>query len=236
MLSTKPKILCTGPVEISADLRDAADIDVVPFTSITYSLTPAAEKQTQILLKKKANVVFTSSNSIRAIEATLSDAQPDWMIYCIGNTTKKTAEKYFNKDHIKQTASHAKALAEKITGNGAVDNVTFFCGNLRRDDLPAALREKNIAVDEIEVYQTSLTPVSIEKDYDAILFFSPSAVQSFFSVNIPAQRAVLFVIGQTTATQLAPKLTNKIIVAVEPDKTALVRKAVQFTLQNVLLR
>ena len=34
--------------------------------------------------------------------------------------------------------------------------VTFFCGNLRRDELPILLKENKIEVEEIEVYKTTL--------------------------------------------------------------------------------
>ena len=88
------------------------------------------------------------------------------------------------------------ALAEKIIPEINDREVIFFCGNLRRNDLPDALRQKGITVREITVYQTSLTPVTIEKEYDAVLFFSPSAAESFFSKNSLPAKTVLFVYRQ----------------------------------------
>lgn len=48
-------------------------------------------------------------------------------------------------------------------------------------------------------------------DPDGILFFSPSAVSSFFSLNTPAERTVCFAIGHTTAESIAQHTSNKII-------------------------
>ena len=40
-----------------------------------------------------------------------------------------------------------------------------------------------LSVDEVIVYKTIETPKVLTKQYDGILFFSPSAVKSFFSKN-----------------------------------------------------
>lgn len=234
----KPAILCTGPVEeplAKFPEFDNAEIDIVPFTTITYHLTESTIQQINIALAKKATVVFTSSNAIRSIATYLENTKPDWTIYCIGNTTYNLAKKYFGAERIRQTASNAKALAEKIIPeleHGS--EVIFFCGNLRRNDLPDALRQKNIGVTELIVYQTSLTPITIEKEYDAILFFSPSAAESFFSVNKIPSKTVLLVMGRTTAITIQKHSGNKIITGDEPDKYKLISKAVHFVNENAL--
>lgn len=231
MPSTKPTILCTGPVEeplAKFPEFDNAEIDIVPFTTITHHLTELTIQQINIALVKKAAVVFTSSNAIRSIATYLENTKPDWTIYCIGNTTYQLAKKYFGADRIKQTASNAKALAEKIIPDLKDDEVIFFCGNLRRNDLPDALRQRNIPVSEITVYQTSLTPVAVNKEYDAILFFSPSAAESFFSMNKLPTKTVLFVMGYTTSIAIQKHSNNKIVTGDEPDKYKLISKAVHF--------
>jgi uroporphyrinogen-III synthase len=141
MQSAKPTILCTGPIEESAfsmpECKDAI-IEVIPFTKIIYELSELAELELKELLKKKAVVVFTSNNAIKSITGYLNNSQPDWKIFCIGNTTYTLAKKYFGEDRIMQTASTAAELAEKIVANVQEREVIFFCGNLRRNDLPDA--------------------------------------------------------------------------------------------------
>jgi uroporphyrinogen-III synthase len=63
------------------------------------------------------------------------------------------------------------------------------------------------------VYETIKTPKEIKKDYDGVLFFSPSAAESFFSINKIKSHTVCFAIGDTTATTLKKFTTNKIIQA-----------------------
>ena len=141
-------------------------------------------------------------NAVEAVAAHLNDYIPDWKIYCIGNTTKKLVQEYFGEDLIAETASDATELAEKIIEDNITDEVIFFCGDKRRDELPSILNEHNINVNEIEVYQTNIIQHTIEKNYDGILFFSPSAVQSFFSTNKLNDKTILFAIGNTTSSAI----------------------------------
>lgn len=237
MQSAKPTILCTGPIEESAfnmpECKDAI-IDVIPFTKIVYELSESAEPELKELLKKKAVVVFTSNNSIKSITGYLNNSQPDWKIFCIGNTTYALAKKYFGEDRIMQTASTAAELAEKIVANVQEREVIFFCGNLRRNDLPDAVRQKGITVREITVYQTTFSPIALEKEYDAVLFFSPSAAESFFSRNSLPVKTILFVIGNTTAESIRKYSANKIVTGDEPDKNKLIGKAIRFFTANTL--
>ncbi len=239
MQSAKPTILCTGPIDESAfkmqEYKDAI-IDVVPFTKITYEISESVEKQLKELLKKKAVVVFTSNNAIKSITAYLGNSHPAWKIFCIGNTTYALAKKYFGKEQVMQTASTAAELAVKIISNVQESEVVFFCGNLRRNDLPDAVRQKGMAVREITVYQTTLSPITVNKDYDAILFFSPSAAESFFRVNSLPGKTVVFVIGNTTAGCIRKYAANKIIIADEPDKDKLISKAIRFFTPNTTHR
>jgi uroporphyrinogen-III synthase len=210
------------------------DIDIIPFTSINLGLDQQTEEQVRKTATEIAAVVFTSSNAIRSIIRYIDNDTPPWTIYCIGNTTFELAKEIFGAEKIRQTAPNASALAEKIIADSDQHEVVFFCGNLRRNDLPGALREKNIAVREIIVYQTTLTPTKLEKEYDAILFFSPSSAESFFSMNKVSPKTVLFVMGQTTSRAIQKHAENRIITGREPDKYQLIIKAASYVRENSL--
>lgn len=231
MPSNKPAILCTGPVEesllLSAEYNDA-DIDIIPFTSISNELAEATQRQIKDILARKIVVIFTSSNAVRSVGDYMKKQPTGWTIFCIGNTTYQLAKKYFGEDNIKDTAPTASKLAEKIIPVIDSGEVVFFCGNLRRNELPDALREKAITVKEIIVYKTSLVPVSINKRYDAVLFFSPSAAESFFSKNSVPRNTTLFVMGETTAVSIKKYSTNKVITGDDPDKNKLISQAIRF--------
>ena len=78
------------------------------------------------------------------------------------------------------------------------------------------------------VYQTIATAKRVSKHYDGILFFSPSAVDSFFTANTIERNVILFAIGNTTAYAIKQKVNNKIVVTEQPGKEALVKKMLDY--------
>ncbi len=229
--SIKPVILCTGPVDetvIHSPAYQDADIDVIPFTTISTELPESTQRQIKDMLARKITVIFTSGNAVTSVAGYMKEPPSGWTIFCIGNTTYSLAKKYFGEENIKETASTASKLAEKIIPLIKQPEVIFFCGNLRRSELPDALRKQGTEVKEIVVYKTSLVPVSINKKYDAVLFFSPSAAESFFSRNSVPRNTTLFVMGETTATSIKKFSTNQVITGEEPDKNKLISQAIRF--------
>lgn len=104
----------------------------------------------------------------------------------------------------------------------------FFCGDKRRDEVPALLNQHEIEVHEIEVYRTKLIRHNINKSYDGILFFSPSAVISFFRYNTVYGKTILFAIGNTTANEIKKYSGNMIVTSEEAGKKNLVESAIIF--------
>jgi uroporphyrinogen-III synthase len=103
-------------------------------------------------------------------------------------------------------------LAQKIICNKSVKSCVFFCGNKRLNTLPDKLLSAQIKLDEIVVYETVDVAQKVEKVYDGILFFSPSAVQSFFSLNTLHPQTVIFSIGDTTTNEIK-KFTKVAIIS-----------------------
>jgi uroporphyrinogen-III synthase len=151
-------------------------------------------------------------------------------VYSIGNTTEKTVTQLFQIP-IAGTAHDAAALADVIIKDN-VREVYFFCGSMRRDVLPEMLQKANILVHELVVYQTIETPQPVLVDYDTILFYSPSAVHGFFSVNRINAATTLFAIGNTTAAAIRQHTSARVICAQKPDKHALVQQLIEYIKQK----
>ncbi|MEI9955153.1 MAG: uroporphyrinogen-III synthase [Ferruginibacter sp.] len=203
-------------------------IDELSFIETAPIQTIEVQQEIEQALLLSATVVFTSMNAVEAVAAWQNEEQPDWNIYCIGTTTNKLVQEYFGEEHIAGTANAATELAELIAANEFIDEVIFFCGDQRRNELPEILQQNNIDVNEIVVYETIAVPHKINIDYHGILFFSPSAVESFFSNNKIAAQTVLFAIGNTTATTIKKFSNNKIIISDKPGKENLVQKMMEY--------
>lgn len=166
----------------------------------------------------KDNLIFTSQNAVRSflthpkLEELKSELQQK-KVFCVG-VKSKTILTDAGFEVVAYT-DYASDLAEIIALIYANGSYTFFSGNLRKETLPLALKAAGIEFNEIEVYETKLNPHKITTTVDAILFFSPSGVESYLKENT-IKKELCFCIGETTAEALA-KVTKKIIVAPQPS-------------------
>jgi uroporphyrinogen-III synthase len=179
---------------------------------------------------KDRPVVFTSANAVNAVKEYIRDEPLQF--FCLSGKTKTTILENFTKAEILDTADNATELAGKIIERG-VPGVVFLCGDIRRDELPALLSQHNVTVKEIIVYETLETPVVINELCNAVVFFSPSGVRSFFSCNKPAGAITYFSIGETTADEIKKYTNNKIIVAGTPSQEALAAAVINHFKQTV---
>ena len=159
------------------------------------------------------NLIFTSQN---AVQSFLLDPKSEDLktknVFCVGLKTKiLLSENGFN---VIAYTGYAADLAEIITLIYANESYTFFSGNLRRETLPEALKEAKVKFNEIQVYETTLTPQKIETSVDAIMFFSPSAIESYLKEN-KIKNETCFCIGTTTSSALEG-ITKNIVIADQP--------------------
>lgn len=221
MKKAKLKILSTKKLRQEtidkASLNDV-EIDEVPF--ITTEPIKDEELKTVLrgFLQQNITSVFTSKNAVLAFEQ-IVNAEVPWKIYCIGQSTQKSVAKVFGEEKISGTADNASNLADIILQDAEIRKVIFFCGKQRREELPEKLKAADIELEEILVYETFETPQKISrKHYDGILFFSPSAVKSFFSMNKLNEQLQVFVIGKTTADAIQKQVSTDLIIAEVPGE------------------
>jgi uroporphyrinogen-III synthase len=218
---SKPIAYVLSTRELSPSLVEKAAAAGVVIDSLSFIATEALEVGE--VPARPSTVVFTSGNAVEAIEGAIGEG---WKIFCTAGATRRTVAERFGETAIVGTAESAAALAETIIGEGWVKEVWFFCGDLRREELPAMLRQAGLEVHEVVVYKTRLTPLKIGRVYDGIAFFSPSAVESFFSVNrIPAHTR-LFAIGGTTAEAIRQRCDNPVTTSERPEAELLINQII----------
>ena len=165
-----------------------------------------------ILKMPHDNVIITSKNGVEAIASIAPKEELKFKtIYCVGRRTKKLIEQKIGP--VAHVERNAKRLAEYLVDNIEGNTITYFCSNLRLDDLPSILSQNNIEVNEVEAYQTRFDAIRIEHEMDGALFYSPSTVQSFVSRNRAA--GIAFCIGESTA-KMAKQYFNEVKVAKVP--------------------
>lgn len=199
------------------------------FIRIVPIVNDHLNKKINKLVNSDNTVVFTSKNAVAAVAVNNRFEDPNWKIYCIEGATKKEVKKYFNESLIAGAAKNASALAEVIAEKYKGSKVIFFCGNKRREDLPYLLKEKKIEVEEIVVYNTELVPQKIVDDYEAVAFFSPSAVESFFTDNTLKKNIICFSVGRTTTETIKKYTRNEVITSDKPSEESVIDLAIRYS-------
>lgn len=207
-----PTILSTKKLQPNQrDLLLGQGFNLVDYDAITIEFL---NFDTPTIVK---NAIFTSQNSVKSI---LKKHITIERVFCVGEKTK--ALLVANNFNVVETTNYGAALAQIISENYKTESFYFFCGKQRRDEIPNTLSASGIPFSEIHTYDTLLNPKKFEQQWDAILFYSPSGVKSYFKENngyitnkeqpLSVTAPALICIGETTANA-AKKYSNTIVIA-----------------------
>ncbi|SFV27150.1 uroporphyrinogen-III synthase [Thermoflavifilum thermophilum] len=175
------------------------------------------------ILPRPIHAIFTSAHAVEAVLPLVGKEKLSWTVFSLDGETRAAVLRYQPEIHL-ITAPNAALLAEQIISLPSHRQAEwyFFCGNRRLDILPQRLSQQGISLREIEVYDTRLTPKRIATIYDGYAFFSPSSVESFFSLNRLTEPRPCFAIGETTA-QALEHYASQVIVSPKPQTVFLLQ-------------
>jgi uroporphyrinogen-III synthase len=159
-------------------------------------------------------IVFTSANAVRYFLA--KPAADEYIkqkkIYALNGKTADELLKH--RLQIIWAGENAAQLSETVIQSGAVSSVQHICGDLVLDTVSVKMKEAHIAYTPLVVYRTALQKVSLKEDFDGVMFYSPSGVESFFAANELSDKSVVCCIGDTTAEAVKRSAPNsKIIIS-----------------------
>jgi uroporphyrinogen III methyltransferase / synthase len=188
-------------------------------------------------------IIFTSANAVHAVAARSrmlgrdlhQKDKPPW-VAAVGPATRQEAENAgFSIDYMAKTHLGV-ALAEELGARLQGKNVFLPRSDHANRDLPQALRRLGARLTEVVAYRT-LPPDDLERqpvaqtlgrDADAVLFFSPSAVQNFADwmgreqLRSLQNRVAFAAVGPVTARALRESGVHRLIVARDTTAAAVV--------------
>jgi uroporphyrinogen-III synthase len=86
------------------------------------------------------------------------------------------------------------------------------------DTLGAKLKEADIAYTPLVIYHTEMLYPTVSQEYDTVLFFSPSGIDSYRKNNKLGSKMLYGCIGNTTGAYLSSLIAGaEIIVADSPE-------------------
>ena len=204
-----------------------AGISLVDYNAINIEFVPFKAPNTV------ENAIFTSQNAVKAylnekdqLPSPLEGEGSGVRMFCVGEKTKSLLEE--NGFKVVKMTEYASELASHLVENHKNDSFHFFCGNIRSDEIPSKLKENHIAFEEIEVYKTTLNPKKFDRQFDAILFFSPSGVRSYCEErsNLINDEPTFVCIGTTTASE-AKKYSENVVIANATTVESVIAKTVK---------
>lgn len=150
--------------------------------------------------KIQEGIIITSSSALKSIVK-----HPSYYnlkkhpFFCVGSYTKKRlSELGLN---VEECEASSKDLALKIGDKYSKKKFNYFCGKQRLKTIEIFAKKNNIDIKISEVYETFEIRKKIKEKFDGIIFFSPSAVRSYVSLNSLNTQKV-FSWGQTTAKEI----------------------------------
>lgn len=188
-------------------------------------------------------MILTSAQAVRAVvkrgeelKLSLTRSESKLRIACVGPVTSDAARQAgLSVEYVAETHTGA-ALAEEL-GNRLQGAKVFLPRSDRANpDLPPALKHHGAQVTEVIAYRT-LRPTAFEETNlrqiaagaaDAVLFFSPSAVQHFAALFGGEQlrtlqdKLVIMAVGSVTAKALREAGVRRIVLAADTTAAAVV--------------
>jgi len=173
--------------------------------------------------KKVGYGIFTSQNAVKAFFSGHNrNTSTIETIFCVGEKTKSILEK--NEQKVAKMMKNASELADFIKKTHKTDTFYFFCGNLRREEIPSSLKNEKITLFEVKTYETRLKTSKFDQKWSGILFFSPTGVTSFCMEN-DIENSAAFCIGKTTSSE-AKKHSSNIFEAEKTTIESVLEKAI----------
>ncbi len=147
-------------------------------------------------------LICTSQNAVHSLlqhpQVALLKNTP---LYCVGKNTQKLLEPngfkvLYATDYATELVAYLQTQLPLLKEK---KHIGFLAGTHRLNTLPTFFSQEALKVEELCAYRTLLTPIKLEASPQAILFFSPSGVESYCQENVLEAQQQFYCIGTTTA-------------------------------------
>ena len=225
------RIAVTRPAGQAADWRarleaQGAEVVELPLIKVTKDVNLNTLLEVFQELGGYEWLVFTSVNGVRFFFEEFHRVYDDIRslglvrIAVVGEATAAAVREQHLRVELQPKKATGEELVKELIGREAMDSakVLVVTGNRNREVVVEKLNEARAIVDQLPVYRTEETDLAADpaaadfrtKGADAILFASPSAVQSFFD--------------QAPALKLAAKARKPLAGSIGPTTTAAMKQ------------
>lgn len=151
-------------------------------------------------------VIFTSKYAVQAVASHLKSKSIK--LYCINGATLNAVQKELPLSQVMGSAAYAADLIQLIEISKK-SNYYFFCGNKSLPTIPQFFIKNEMLLNKVVVYENIEKPQQAHQQFDGVMFYSPSGVESFLKMNTAPSLSIC--IGTTTANALKDEKTKRLI-------------------------
>jgi len=221
MADAERKILSTRilePAIINEAKARGILIDCIPFIDIHYR--PVTDIRQQLRNITYSDIfIFTSQHAAQAAFDILKYLKNK--TYCISGATCNAVKQ--TSLNVIVTAAYASELVRLIEVDEKARYI-LFCGDKRLPTIPDFLQQQRLKLSEVICYENIASPKKVEQQYEGVMFYSPSGVESYFQLNNASSHQKYYCIGTTTAKALSKYSKDNIIIAEKPGIQAILEK------------
>jgi uroporphyrinogen-III synthase len=244
------RIVITRPAGSSAEWRArleslGAQVIELPLIKVTKDVNLEILAEVFSELSSYEWIIFTSVNGVKYFFEEFHRIHDDIRsiglvrIAAVGEATAAAVREQHLRVDLQPKKASGEELAFELINRESMDSakVLVITGNRNRDVLVEKLHEARTIVDTLPVYRTEETDLAADpvagdfraKGADAILFASPSAVQSFFDqaaalkLSAKARKPLAGSIGTTTTAAMKQLGLPLDFEAAEPSLDSLVQ-------------
>lgn len=206
----RPKILITREISYKQEeFCVGLELEPIerPFINIVYLDVDINELSA--ICQNNQIWVFTSVNAVKAFHRFGSSIDTnDKIAYAIGEKTEQELNKITGVDVILKD-EYANNFFQEIKKENPDKSIAYFCGDLSREKNKYLIEE----FDKIVLYETKFITNKLDEDYDAVAFFSPSAVKAFYQAgNKISLEKPVFAIGGITMSEVFLYFQNTVFI------------------------
>ena len=168
--------------------------------------------------------IFTSQNTVNAVFSISKNINIIFnKIYCVGENTKSILSK--NGQKVEKTLKNSSKLANFISKKAKNEKFLFCRSNIKNDDFTAFFKKEKIDLKEIVVYNNQPNSVTLDDKFEAIMFYSPSGINSFLKNN-KLDSSYCICIGDTTASY-AKNYSSNVVSCKTPSIKHVIKKTIK---------
>lgn len=220
---------------------EGAEVRVWPTLAFREPRDPAPLRRVLERLDAFGWLAFTSARAVTPVAGAGVFRESYGRVAAVGEATARALREAGWPVHLVGEGGGAAGMARSMAAEGPLRGtpVLFFAGSMARPDLERELASEGAVVHQVEVYRTEVTPpdgatvrADLERGVAAVLFASPSAVQSLSEalegdLEAALSGAVAVAIGATTAAALLEAGLGRVAMADTPSIPDLVEACVK---------